>query len=110
MFGFRRKTVNTLTPQEVQERLAAGTITLVDVREPAEWADGRIPGAVHVPLSAFAERARTIPEGKPVVFYCLSGGRSGRALALCKDLGLAHDTHMAGGISAWRAQGLPVTR
>jgi phage shock protein E len=51
-----------------------------------------------------------LPQDKPVVFYCLSGGRSGQALSLCKSAGQAVEGHMGGGISAWRMQGLPVTR
>ncbi|BBE72815.1 rhodanese-like domain-containing protein [Oharaeibacter diazotrophicus] len=112
MFGFgTRTTVKTLSPPEVRDLLDRGAITLVDVREAGEWASGRIPGAIHAPLSRLRELAPGIPTDKPVVFYCLSGGRSAQAIAACAAGGLSrYDTHMAGGISSWRAHGLPLTR
>lgn len=110
MFGFgSRPAVKTVTPAEVRSLLASGAITLVDVREDGEWASGHIPGAIHKPLSRLRELAPSIPADKPVVFYCLSGGRSSQALTLCQSLGLGHDTHMAGGMSAWKMHALPVT-
>lgn len=109
MFGFGRGgAANTLSPVEAQDLHRAGKIHLVDVREAGEWSQSRIGGARHVPLSDFARLAPTLPADRPVVFYCLSGGRSAQAIALCGRLGLPHDTHMAGGISAWRAHGLPL--
>jgi rhodanese-related sulfurtransferase len=111
MFGFGSPSpVRALGPEEVADLVRRGAITLVDVREDGEWASGRIAGALHRPLSRLRDLAPEIPADKPVVFYCLSGGRSGQALALCRTLGLTHDTHMAGGITAWRGAGLPVTR
>ncbi len=102
--------VLTLTPEEVRDAVERGEITLVDVREAAEWATGHIPGALHKPLSRLAELAVTIPTERPVVFQCLSGGRSAQAVALCRSLGLPHRTHLGGGITLWKARGLPVVR
>ena len=87
-----------------------GKVCLVDVREANEWAHMRVPGALHVPLSNLAVRLSGLPQDRPVVFYCLSGARSARAIKLCKSLGKPHDTHVAGGISAWRAAGLPIEK
>lgn len=111
MFGFgNRRSAKTVTPAEAGDLAAAGAITLVDVREDGEWAQGRIPGALHRPLSRLEALAAAIPADRPVVFYCLSGARSGQAVALCRAMGLPHDTHVSGGLSAWRAQGLPLAR
>lgn len=99
-----------ITPAETQRRALNGEIRLVDVREHREWIESHIPGALHMPLSAIADRIATLPADKPVVFYCLSGARSATAVATCRKLGLPHDTHMAGGIKAWVASGLPITR
>lgn len=111
MFGFgTRSAAKTVTPDEVRNLLAAGAITLVDVREDGEWREARIPGAIHKPLSRLRDEARSIPTEKPVVFHCLSGARSAQAVSLCKAMGLPHDTHMAGGIGVWRAHGLPLVR
>ena len=103
-------TVKAMTPDEVRELVAGGAITLVDVRENGEWAQGHIPGAIHKPLSRLRELAPALPDAKPVVFYCAAGVRSAQAVALCRSLGLGHDTHLAGGVSAWTARGLPLSR
>jgi rhodanese-related sulfurtransferase len=111
MFGLGKKqALQTLSATEARDLADRGAITLVDVREPNEWEAGRIPGAVHAPLSRLGDAAATLPSDKPVVFYCRSGVRSAQAITIVQRLGLPHDTHMAGGIVAWQAAGLPVTR
>lgn len=107
---FRRSTAKTLSPDEVAKLVKAGEITLVDVREAGEWAQGHIEGAMLVPLSGFRGGVKEIPLDKPVVLYCLSGARSGQAVAFCQANDIAIDTHMAGGISAWAAHRLPLVR
>jgi rhodanese-related sulfurtransferase len=96
-----------LEPAEVSARMARGEIVLVDVREPNETAAERIPGALAMPLSQFDPAS--LPQGE-VVLSCLSGKRSGMALARCRDAGVAVNTHMRGGLMAWKAAGLPTTR
>lgn len=111
MFGFfRSPKAATISPAEAHEKLKNGEITLVDVREAGEWAQTRIPGAVHAPLSNFQAHLEKIKTDKPIVFHCLSGHRSAKAVSLCRALGKPHDTHVAGGLSAWMASGLPVKR
>jgi phage shock protein E len=111
MFGFGRSAaVKTLSPPEVHDLVNRHAIHLVDVREANEWAQARIPGATHAPLSTLRQTVASLPQDKPVVFYCLSGGRSAQALAVAHAAGVKVDGHMAGGISAWRAHGLPLTR
>jgi rhodanese-related sulfurtransferase len=96
-----------LDPTEVGAGLERGEIVLVDVREPNETAVESIPGAVLMPLSAFDPTA--LPKGN-VVLTCLGGKRSAMALARCRDAGVAVTTHMRGGLTAWKAAGLPTTR
>lgn len=106
MFGFgAQSSIKTLTPTQVRQM--GDAVTLVDVRENAEWAAGHIEGAIHIPLGRLREEMELIPSDKPVVFYCQAGGRSSQAIAIAKAAGQPHDTHMGGGISAWRAQGSP---
>lgn len=95
-----------LTPAELSEKRAKEQFHLIDVREPHEFQAGKIPGAVNLPLSRFDPAA--VPTDMPVVFYCGAGRRSQTALQHCQRAGLSHDTHLAGGIGAWRAAGLPV--
>jgi rhodanese-related sulfurtransferase len=109
MFGmFRSAKVLTLSPAEANELLERGEICLVDVREANEWAQMRIPGAIHAPLSDLPNLVDMLPTGKPIVFYCLVGMRSVRALEISQAKGKPHDTHLAGGIKAWQAAGLPL--
>jgi rhodanese-related sulfurtransferase len=102
--------LRNLTPRDIRAALSCDAITLVDVREEHEWAQARIDGALHAPLSRLAALALGLPQGRPIVMHCLAGGRSAQAVALCQSLGLAIDAHMAGGLQAWAADGLPVIR
>lgn len=112
MFNLFRKgpAVNTMNPSDVHDLLSSSAIVLVDVREPGEFKAERIPGAVNIPLSQFAEASKRLPTDKRIILHCLSGGRSKTALDLCSRMGLAVDTHMGGGINAWKAAGLSVER
>jgi rhodanese-related sulfurtransferase len=99
--------VRDLTPQEVARGLDEGRMVLVDVREPNETALERFPGAVLVPLSAFDPAEIPEPEGREVVFACRSGRRSVTASLAAQEQGFAYGSHLAGGILAWKAAGLP---
>ena len=99
--------VNNLTPQEVAQGLAAGRILLVDVREPNEVAVESYPQALVVPMSQFDPAAIPDPAGKEVVFACRSGRRSVTASLAAQDAGFPYVSHLAGGILAWKAAGLP---
>jgi rhodanese-related sulfurtransferase len=96
-----------LDPTEVSAGMACGKVVLVDVREPNEIAAERIPGAVAMPLSRFDPAA--LPKGA-VVLTCRGGKRSAIALGRCRQAGVAVNTHMRGGLTAWKAAGLPTTR
>jgi rhodanese-related sulfurtransferase len=99
--------VINLTPDEVAAGLRAGRMLLVDVRELNETAAESYPEAVIVPLSAFDPAAIPDPQGKQVVFACRSGRRSITASVAAQDAGYPYNRHMAGGILAWKAAGLP---
>ena len=96
-----------LSPATVFEDLKAGKILLVDVREPAEFANQRIHGALLHPLSTFEPKAIPTDSDRRIVFQCGSGKRSRAALdAFLKATG-ADAAHLAGGIMGWRKAGLP---
>ena len=99
--------VRDLSAEEVAAELAADRILLVDVREPRETAVERIPGSVLLPLSAFDPADIPDPAGRDVVFSCSSGKRSARAAEIAQAAGLPCRSHLAGGIVAWKAAGLP---
>ena len=99
--------VHDLMAEEVSRGMADGRYLLVDVREPNEVAVEAYPGAVVVPLSTFDPRAIPDPQGKQVVFACRSGKRSVTASLAAQAGGLPYDKHLAGGMLAWKAAGLP---
>ena len=99
--------VTNLTPEEVAAGLREGRMLLVDVREPNETAVESYPDAVIVPLSIFDPSAIPDPQGKEVVFACRSGRRSITASVAAQDAGYPYRSHLAGGILAWKAAGLP---
>ena len=93
---------------EVKRGLEDGSIVLVDVREPHEFAAGHIPGAISHPLSTFDPAALPVEEGRRIVFSCASGVRSVRALEFEQAAGLDLHEHYKGGFKEWRAAGEPV--
>jgi rhodanese-related sulfurtransferase len=95
--------IPAVEPVEAHER--ADAVLLLDVREPAEWASGHAPDALHVPLGQL--RAEDLPEADAVFVICRSGNRSGRAT---KDLRAAgvEASNVTGGMIAWARAGLPV--
>jgi len=103
----RADEVTNLTPEQVDAGLRAGRMVLVDVREPNETAVECYPDAVIVPLSVFDPSAIPDPQGKQVVFACRSGRRSITASVVAQDQGFPYKAHLAGGIIAWKAAGLP---
>ena len=100
--------VKDLTPEQVSAGLKADKIMIVDVREPREIEAERISGAVFLPMSVFDPDEIPDPNGKTVVFSCASGIRSVTASQLAQAAGLPYDAHLAGGLKAWKAAGLPV--
>lgn len=95
---------------ELAEMLRDGRAAVVDVREPAEFAAGHIPGAVNMPLSRFEASELSHPAGKMLVLNCLGGKRSGMALDKCGVAQVAIDTHLGGGFDAWKSAGFPIER
>jgi rhodanese-related sulfurtransferase len=103
----RADEVTNLTPEQVATGLREGSMLLVDVREPNETSVESYPDAVIVPLSCFDPAAIPDPQGKQVVFACRSGRRSITASVTAQDAGYPYNAHLAGGIIAWKAAGLP---
>ena len=98
--------VVTITAQGLAARVAAGTVTLVDVRTDAEWAEGYLEGAIHMPIASFDPAALDGVDN--VVLYCKSSGRSARAARMLADHRGSQVEHLEGGITAWIEAGLPV--
>lgn len=87
---------------------AAGGAVLLDVREPWEYAQHRIPGALFIPMAEVVARAAEIPGDRDVYVYCKVGGRSARVVEYLRRQGRERTRNVAGGIDAWMEAGLPV--
>ncbi len=85
---------------------------LVDVREAKEYEGGRLPNAVHIPLSQLDSRASELSKltSRPVVAYCQNGRRSRMAAAALTRAGFKEIYSLQGGIHAWKKDGLPLAK
>ncbi len=105
-----RPAVPSITPHEAHSLLSdeAEAPLLVDVRNPDEFAQARIPGAVLLPLPFFANRVEELPADRRILLVCRSGDRSGTATAYLLSRGFEQVANVSGGIIAWYQAGLPV--
>ena len=99
--------------RDIKKRLDAGEkLILVDTREDLEWANGRIPGAIHLG-KGIIERdiEQTIPDrGAPIVLYCGGGFRSAIAADNLQKMGYTNVISMDGGWRGWNESGYPTTK
>ncbi|MQA82870.1 MAG: adenylyltransferase/sulfurtransferase MoeZ [Streptosporangiales bacterium] len=98
---------STITARELKEKFDRGDdFLLVDVREPHEYEIVKIPHSVLIPKDRIlsGEALSELPQDKPVVLHCKSGGRSAEALAALKQAGFKDATHVQGGVLAWAKQ------
>ena len=95
-----------LSAHDLADQLAHHSATVIDVREPMEYASGHIAGSLNVPLGRLDNA--TLPPG-PLVLVCQSGNRSARALNQSRWQGHPTPlTDLEGGLSAWQQAGLPL--
>jgi rhodanese-related sulfurtransferase len=92
---------------DLEEAIGANAWSVVDVREPHEFATGHVPNALNLPMSSFDPEE--LPEGRPLVLICQAGARSRNALNQARALGRADVRHFAGGMNGWRSHNGPVT-
>ncbi len=89
------------------DKIAAGNVVVLDVREPDEFEQGALPEVIHIPrghLEAQVE-TRIIDKSTPVVVYCAGGVRSAFAAKTLQELGYSNVVSMAGGFGKWKDEG-----
>ena len=92
-----------ISATELAERLKKSTdVDLIDVREPAEWKLGHIPGARLVPLGQIEDEIPRLDPRRATIVYCKAGGRSRHAAKQLVAAGLQNVANLSGGILAWR--------
>lgn len=103
----------SVTPAELAARRAGKNAPVVlDVRAPAEFAEGHVPGAINVPHDQVESRLAELRQyrDREVVVYCRSGRRAGLAAEVLQRNGFTRLEHLAGDMPGWTAAGQPVAK
>ncbi|WP_252829282.1 rhodanese-like domain-containing protein [Thermus scotoductus] len=98
-----------IQPAAAKQMMDTLDVFILDVREPAEFKDGRIPGAVNIPIRDLPKRLGDIPKGKPIIVYCGIGHRGAMALVFLRGQGY-NVKSILGGYKAWTGANLPVEK
>ena len=99
-FGYLgRMGIRQLSAKELEQRKG---MVLLDVRTDREYAQGHIPGAVHVPLSDIGDRIKKLKKDKELVVYCQNGNRSIWAIKRLMGMGYKNLFNLRGGYRAWK--------
>lgn len=102
---FQQTSMRMIAPEELQ---AQKGYTIVDVRTPAEWMSGHIPGAFHLELAKASQALSEIPRGSPIAVVCARGNRASIVASLLQKEGVASVANIRGGMTAWQKAGLPI--
>jgi phage shock protein E len=104
--------VTPMTQEQLLEHQAkhADHLFVLDVRTPAEYAEGHVPGAVNVPHDQLASRLAEVPRDKDVVLYCRSGRRTALAADVLASHGYTRLSHLEGDMQAWVDRGRRVEK
>ena len=93
----------------LKEALTVESTVLIDVREPGDYEEGHIEGAILIPIREVASSLDLIPTDRPVIIYCASGWRAGMAYSTLRLLGYDNVTAWAPGWAGWTAAEEPVS-
>ncbi len=98
--------VPEIDARTLKQRLGedGATMVLLDVREPFEYAEGVIPGAVFIPMNDIPARLDELDKRDEIVVYCAHGIRSWQVAAYLMQNGFANVKHLADGFAAWAYQ------
>lgn len=99
MFGSGARTITT---DQLADRLKTDKPVLLDVREPREFAEGHVPGAVNVPLADLRHLADDLDASAETLLICESGRRSATGAKILTRHGFTHAYSVKGGTSAWK--------
>jgi hydroxyacylglutathione hydrolase len=105
---FSRPKVAEVSVDELERRMAEGSVTVVDVREVNEFVRYRVPGVINIPLGFLPLRLAELPAGKPVMVICEHGNRSLVGAELLTRKGFEGAASVRGGTVAWLQSRRPV--
>jgi rhodanese-related sulfurtransferase len=89
---------------KAMDLISNGSVIVIDVREPYEFAAGHIPGAVLIPLGRFAGESASLDKNKQYLLVCRSGNRSAEAARFMVGQGFKHVYNLKGGMLSWTGQ------
>ena len=95
------QTASRVTVGELDGLLVEDAVVLVDIRNPGEVEQGKIPGSVNIPLAQLRVRLDLLPTDKPIVVHCAGGWRSSVAASLLRAHGFDNASDLDGGYNAW---------
>jgi glyoxylase-like metal-dependent hydrolase (beta-lactamase superfamily II)/rhodanese-related sulfurtransferase len=99
--------VPDVTAAEAPAWIQHNEATVLDVREPTEYAAGHVPGALSIPQAELALRLDDLPRERNLLVVCEGGVRSARAARFLRQVGFSRVNNLVGGTSGWRHAGLP---
>jgi glyoxylase-like metal-dependent hydrolase (beta-lactamase superfamily II)/rhodanese-related sulfurtransferase len=109
--GLPIETVPQMSVHELEQWLDEGReVDVIDVREPAEWAEGHIARAVHVPMLEAVRRRGELAPDRPKAVVCAGGLRSSAVISALKRQGLSNFHNVTGGMAAWVKAGYAVAK
>lgn len=105
--------VRTIAPLEasalMEERQGDPGFVIIDLRRAEELVGGQVPGAINIDSAHFGEHLDTLDREGTYLIYCQRGGRSAGIREMMRGAGFNEIYEIEGGLSAWKAAGLPVT-
>lgn len=104
MFGFgATKAFNNISNQDFKAKMDSGSAVVLDVRTPAEYQSGRIPGSQMIDFysPSFRNDIQKLDPAQTYLVYCRSGARSGQAVKLMTEMGFADCYNLEYGIIGW---------
>jgi hydroxyacylglutathione hydrolase len=105
--GWEMAELEQVSAADLDERRRRGA-TIVDVRSDPEWADGHIPGALHIMGGHLPKRFEELPRDGKVHLICATGYRSNIAASVLRRAGFREVANVTGGMTGWHRRGLPV--
>jgi len=95
-----------LSPKAFKAKMSEPNTIVLDVRTPAEIAQGKIPGSFDLDIQnpEFKAEVNKLDKAKTYLIYCKAGGRSGRACSIFKDAGFEKIYNLEGGYDGWKSE------
>ncbi|MET0851594.1 MAG: rhodanese-like domain-containing protein [Candidatus Rokuibacteriota bacterium] len=109
--GYPLATVPQISVHELASlREERPDLVVIDVREPSEWDEGHIDGAIHIPMAEAVRRIAEVPRDRPKAVLCAGGLRSSLVISALAREGLSEFSNVSGGMTAWLKGGYPASR